>query len=107
MTNNKNKINKKRSNIFKTFFYVLKFVFKFSPKLYITAQVLSALHAFTWVLATVLDQNFFDKITMFANHETSYKILITALCLLFLINVTNRFLNGIVNFFPRACYEKA
>lgn len=101
-----NKINKKRPNIFKTFLYVLKFVFKSSPGLYIAAQALSALHAFTWVLATVLDQNFFDKATLFARNEISHGVLIISLCFLFLINITNRFLNGIVNFLPRACYEK-
>ena len=105
-TNKINTENKKRPNIFKTFFYVLKFVFKSSPGLYITAQILSSLHAFTWVLATVLDQNFFDKVTLFAGAEIPFAELFAALCFLFLINVTNRFLNGIVNFFPRACYEK-
>ncbi|KAI4453658.1 atp-binding cassette sub-family b [Holotrichia oblita] len=70
------------------------------------AQILSALHALTWVLATIFDQKFFDNAALFANNEISYGVLITSLCFLFLINVTNRFLNGIVNFLPRACYEK-
>jgi len=98
--------NKKSMNVFKAFFHILPMLFKASPVLFIAAQITAAAHAGTWVFGTVLDQRFFESATGFAIQETPLRSLIIALIALFLINVTNQILNGIVNFLPRICNDK-
>ena len=110
MTENKlqkTKTKKKNINVFKAFFHILPMVFKASPVLFISSQMTAVTHAITWGLGTVLDQRFFERATEFSTGETPLKSLISALTALFLINVTNQILNGIVNFLPRMCNNKA
>jgi len=93
-------------NVFKAFFHILPMVFKASPVLFIAAQITAVTHAMTWVMGTILDQRFFESATGFAKKEANLKSLLGALTALFLINVTNQILNGIVNFLPRMCNNK-
>ena len=99
--------NKKSMNVFKAFFHILPMVFKASPVLFIAAQITAVSHAITWGLGTIFDQRFFENATGFAMKETTLNSLLAALTALFLINVTNQILNGIVNFLPRMCNNKA
>lgn len=90
----------KKNNAVSDFIHILPQIWKISPVRFVLLAVFSVLHAVFWFLVVKCNQKFYDSLILFAKNDAALSIVINALLLVAMVQITKQILNGISNYIP-------
>ena len=97
----------KKLNVFTVIRRLFPMVITATPVLVIVSLLLSILHGASWGGIAYFTQGFFDNATLFAEKKVELSAVLLALCGLGGIHLVCQILNGVGNFIPQVCVDKA